>query len=171
MRARIKLFTPIQKNRQQITLELSADFTEEYESLKDCEVDVEIKKHREKRSLTANAYFWVLIGKIAEKLSIPDDEVYRQMIKDVGVSEVICVPKRAAALLEKTWSANGKGFFTETLDVGDQVTMKLYYGSHLYNTKQMSRLIDNAVQDAKALGITTETPDQIARMVSLWNPS
>ena len=105
MRARIKLFTPIQKNRQQITLELSADFTEEYESLKDCELDVEIKKHREKRSLTANAYFWVLVGKIAERLNIPDDEVYRQMIKEVGVSEVICVPKRAAALLEKTWSA------------------------------------------------------------------
>ena len=33
--------------------------------------DVDIKEHREKRSLDANAYFWVLVDRLAEKLRIP----------------------------------------------------------------------------------------------------
>ena len=32
-------------------------------------LDIEIKKHRNKRSLDANAYCWVLLGKLAEKMN------------------------------------------------------------------------------------------------------
>jgi hypothetical protein len=37
----------------------------------------------------------------------------------------------------------------------------LYYGSSTYNTAQMSLLIDHLVQDAKALGIETMTPQEL----------
>ena len=33
--------------------------------------------------------------------------------------------------------------------VGDMVTLRAYYGSSVYNTKQMSRLIDSIVNDCK----------------------
>ena len=33
--------------------------------------DAELKEHREKRSLDANAYAWVLLGKLSAKLNIP----------------------------------------------------------------------------------------------------
>ena len=41
-------------------------------------------------------------------------------------------------------------------------------GSHTYNTKEMSRLIEGTVQEAKALGIETATPEEIRRMEERW---
>lgn len=44
----------------------------------------------------------------------------------------------------------------------------LYYGSSTYNTEQMSRLIDNIVQDCKAVGIETMTPAELAALKDAW---
>ena len=46
--------------------------------------DLEIKEHREKRSLDANAYAWVLIHKLAEAMRITPEEVYLQAILGIG---------------------------------------------------------------------------------------
>ena len=58
----------------------------------------------------------------------------------------------------------------EKLDYGDNdtVTVRCFYGSSQYNTKQMSRLIDDIIQDCEALGIETKSPDEIANMISQW---
>jgi 2-iminoacetate synthase ThiH len=40
----------------------------------------------------------------------------------------------------------------------------LYYGSSTYNQEQMTQLIDNIVQDYKAVGIETLTPVELARL-------
>ena len=45
---------------------------------------VEVKQYRKKRSLDANAYCWVLIDKLAEKLNVSKTEVYRREIKEIG---------------------------------------------------------------------------------------
>ena len=47
--------------------------------------------------------------------------------------------------------------------------LRCYYGSSTYDTKQMSQLIDNLVQDCKALGIETLTPDKLALLTEEWN--
>ena len=44
----------------------------------------------------------------------------------------------------------------------------LYYGSSTFDTKQMSRLIDNIVQDCKAVGIETLTPQQLDALKEGW---
>ena len=44
----------------------------------------------------------------------------------------------------------------------------LYKHTHTLDSKEMARLIDGAVQDAKQLGIETKTPQQLAEMKSLW---
>ena len=31
----------------------------------------EVSEYREKRSLSANSYYWVLVGQIAEKMNLP----------------------------------------------------------------------------------------------------
>ena len=41
----------------------------------------EIKEHRERRSLNANAYAWVLISKIADAVRKNKDDVYLEMLK------------------------------------------------------------------------------------------
>lgn len=47
--------------------------------------DVEIKEHREKRSLDANRYCWVLLGKLADKLfPVTKNEIYREYVRQIG---------------------------------------------------------------------------------------
>lgn len=45
---------------------------------------------------------------------------------------------------------------------------RVYKGSSEFDTREMSVLIDGIVNEAKNLGIQTETPEQIANMISLW---
>ena len=52
--------------------------------------------------------------------------------------------------------------------VDDATFYKIYRGSHTYDSKEMSILIEGTVADAKEMGIDTKTPDEIRRMVSAW---
>ena len=158
------------------TLTLEINERNDFESLVDemrdkDKLSIEVKPYREKRSLDANAYFFVLADKLAEKLHTSKVEVYRNAIKDIGgVSEVVCVKNQAVERLCEGWSQNGIGWQTETFPskIEGCTNVILYYGSSTYDTKQMSALIDHIVQDCKAVGIETRTPDEIADMLSLW---
>ena len=87
------------------------------DSLKEGQVyDVEIKEHREKRSLDANAYFWVLVDRLAEKLRIPTTEIYRRYIREIGGNhEMVCVIDSAVEKLRNGWEHNGLGWQTDTM--------------------------------------------------------
>lgn len=132
---------------------------------------IEVKPYRERRSLDANAYFFVLVDKLAEKLNTTKEEIYRNAIKEIGgVSETICVRDKAVKRLCESWSRNGLGWQTDTFPskIEGCTNVILYYGSSTYDTAQMSRLIDNIVQDCQAVGIETRTPDEIANLLSMW---
>lgn len=149
-----------------------------YEELKHAEkLTIKISVYREKRSLDANSYFWVLCGKLAKKLSndkvkYTKEDVYRKAIKEVGIyKDFAGLSQSDAKTLRHAWELLGTGWITEQVDFmpdGENVIIRCYYGSSQYNTKQMSRLIDNIVQDCQAVGINTMTPNQIAEMLSLW---
>ena len=131
----------------------------------------EIERKRKKRSNDANAYLFVLADKLAEKLNIPKEEIYRNCIKEIGgVSEVVCVKNEAVEKLCDGWKRNGLGWQTDTMPskIKGCTNVVLYYGSSTYNTEQMSRLIENIVEDCKIQGIETRTPQEIADMLSLW---
>ena len=94
--------------RQRLTLELDG---EEFDQLKDCALDVTIKKHRERRSLDANAYFWVLCDRLAEATREPKEQIYRAAIRDIGGnSETVCVKEQAADKLRQGWEHKGLGW-------------------------------------------------------------
>lgn len=143
-----------------------------YNELSQCDkVSVKIDKYREKRSNEANAYCWVLLGKLAAKLNKPKIELYRDFIKDVGDNcEVVCVVDKAVEKLCKGWMRNGIGWVTDTMPskIDGCTNVILYYGSSTYDTLQMSNLINNIVDECKEQGIQTQTPDEIANMLSLW---
>lgn len=133
--------------------------------------DYEIVKQKKKRSLDANAYFFVLADKLSEKLNIPKEEIYRNCIKEIGgVSEIVCVKNEAVQKLCEGWRHNGLGWQTDTMPskLEGCTNVVLYYGSSTYNTEQMSRLIENIIEDCKAQDIETKTPNEIADMLSLW---
>ena len=134
-------------------------------------LSIEIKPFRARRSLDANAYFFVLADKLAEKLNTTKEEVYRNAIKEIGgVSETVCVQDQAVDRLCESWRRNGIGWQTDTFPskIVGCTNVILYYGSSTYDTAQMSRLIDNIVQDCKAVGIETCTPAELERLLSLW---
>ena len=143
-----------------------------FEELKDCEkLSIKISKYREKRSLNANSYAWLLLTQIAENQGITKEEVYKHHIKEIGVCRQVEIDEKAADTLVHSWGLHGLGWFSEKLDYGEHdgfVLINLYYGSSTYNKKQMGRLIDNIVQDCQALGIETKTPDELERLKSLW---
>lgn len=129
------------KNKQIISFELDGDFTDDFDELNGKELDIIVKPHRERRSLDANAYCWVLLDKLSEKLNVPRIELYRETIKHIGgVSETVCVKQKAADKLCEMWAKNGIGWQTEQIKskIDGCVNVVLYYGSSEYDTAQMS---------------------------------
>lgn len=139
---------------------------------KDRLYDLEIKEHREKRSLDANAYCWKLIGKLSEAMKIPPAEVYREAIRNVGSAYTpMCVREKDVDQFKASWSRNGMGWFVEDLgrsQVPGCRNLAAYHGSSVYDTRQMTALIDNIVQDCKALDIETLPPDKLALLKEEW---
>lgn len=142
--------------------------------------DAELKKHREKRSLDANSYCWVLLRKLAEKMAdITKDgkaptkeEIYRSHIKDVGVYEPLPIREDAVERFCEAWKEKGIGWFVEVVDDSKLPGYKkvfAYYGSSTYDTREMARLIDNIVQDCKELGIETLPPYELERLKEEWS--
>lgn len=139
---------------------------------KNCVYDLQVKEHREKRSLDANAYAWVLIDRLAEATGCPKADIYKKAIREIGgVSDTVCVVEKAADRLERVWKTNGIGWFSERREskIPGCVTVTLYFGSSTYDTRQMSRLIDHIVYDCKALGIETLPPERLAAMKEEWS--
>lgn len=140
-------------------------------SMKQRTYTCEVKEQHKKRSLDANAYFWVLADKLAEATRISKEGIYRHAIREIGGnSTTVCVRDMAAEKLCQGWEKNGLGWLSDTFPskLPGCVNVTLYYGSSTYDTKQMSRLIDNIVQDCQAVGIETLTPDKLALLVEEW---
>lgn len=134
--------------------------------------DLEIKQHRERRSLDANAYCWVLLDKLAEKTGIRKTEIYKDLIRNIGGNcTVVCVQDVAVYDLRMGWEKNGIGWQTEEIPskIDGCTNVVLYYGSSTYDTKQMSRLIDLVVQECKEQEIETMTPQELSRLMETWH--
>lgn len=142
------------------------------ESLLGKKVTVKVGQYRKKRSLDANAYCWKLIGKIAEKTNLSTEEIYRSAIRGLGGnSDMVCIQNHAVESLRSGWSRNGIGWITDTMPskLDGCTNVVLYYGSSTYDTEQMSRLINNIVQDCYALGIETKSKEEIDSLLGAWS--
>ena len=147
-----------------LTVSVPGDWGEAFDELKAAPVAVEIKKWHPKRSLDANAYAWVLIDKLAERLRIPKVTIYREAIRSIGgVSDTVCALDRTVDRLVESWERNGTGWFAERLPSKTPgcTNLRLYYGSSSYDSKQMSALIDSLVEECETQGIETLTPSEL----------
>ena len=148
-----------------VTLSLPRHHAEDLKALVDVDVAVDVKKWRNKRSLSANAYCWVLITQIAQSMTPPmnKEEVYVEMLKRYGQGGFISIQADKASDVTRAFDyyvqkgegeVNGKKF----------LHYMVYVGSSKYNTKEMATFISGIVEEAKDLGIETLTPDEIARL-------
>lgn len=139
-------------------------------------LDVEVKRHREKRSLDANAYYWLLVGKIGKITGDSKNHIHNIMLERYGELDKMpdgslipfCIRDDIDHLefpyphLKPT---------QKTLSKGDKL-YRWYYqikGSSEYNTAEMSHLIDGIVSECKEMGIETLPTDELERMMAIYD--
>lgn len=144
--------------RAEITFTTSKSAVYGLEELKDKELLVKVNSYSKRRSLSQNAYMWVLIGELANALKLSKDEVYRNYIKDYGIFEVIPIKKEAEDMFIKTWKSHGLGWVCEVLKESKLTgydNLIAYYGSSVYTSEQMKNLLEAIIEDCKEQGINT----------------
>lgn len=161
-----------------VSLELDARI-EDIEKLKDKKLSVEIKQYREKRSLDANAYYWQLVSKLSDAIGRPNNWIHNWMLREYGEIEVID-GQGVYLVLPDTEAAQKTAEHAETYHLKPTSQVKLgkdgrmyrtymmLRGSSSFDTKEMSRLINGLVDECKAVGIETMTPDELERMMAAY---
>lgn len=130
---------------------------------------------REKRSLNANSYFHKLCQEIANAVGSSLTEVKNRLIREYGQyfydenGNIPTIMMKEDYYDMMLCSEEQHIKFVSRQD--GMVKMALMRGSHTYDTKEMSRLIDGTVAEAKELGIETLTPDELERMKASWKAS
>lgn len=154
-----------------LTFEVDASASGQIESMKkDDLLRIKAVKYRQKRSLDANAYAWVLMTKIANHPDIASskEEVYEQMLQKYGTfyeDEGGYIPITVKKTVDM---AKVPGHWKHIKDNGNFASYLMIKGSSEYNTAEMSRFIDRIVEEAQELGIETATPDELERMKQEW---
>lgn len=126
-----------------------------------------IKKYRKQRSPDANAYCWVLLGKLADALRKGKEELYLEMLKEYGQMTVVSVREDATEVFTRGvryFDVFGQG----ELNGKTYNHIKVYSGSSTFNTKEMAIFLDGIISECEALGIETATPEEQARMKASW---
>ena len=163
-----ELIVTMPKSEKDNIQNLILDYVNKEDKEWECLVGVKKKK----RSIDANAYLWVLSDKIAAKLNTTKEKVYQEAITQVGVFDVLLIQDKAVESFVDMWNRQGLGNYAEVMyqskTVRNCTAVRAYHGSHLYDTKAMSRLIDYIVSEAKEQGIETMTPAEIERIKFLW---
>ena len=131
----------------------------------------EVKEVKKRRSLDSNAYAWVLLGKLQDKLHIAKEDIYKSLIKEIGSYEVIPVKNEAVERFRQAWSKNGLGWITETTKskLEGFTNVIAYYGSSSYNISEMSKLIELIVQECKQQEIETMTQNELNSLLESWD--
>ena len=130
---------------------------------------VEIKLHRNKRSLDANAALWKMLTEMAIELRTTKEELYERYLRQYGVSEIVGVSPNAIEDMKRLGGAkfyNDKG--RTNVNGKEVVYLELIFGSSGYNTKEMSRLLDHVIEDAKDLGIDFISKEDRNIMMKNW---
>lgn len=128
-------------------------------------LSIEIDKYREKRSLNANNYAWKLITEIGNATLLSKEDVYLEMLKQYGQSEIISV---LAHIPIREYVKYCEEAGESTLNGKLFKHYKVYKGSSEFDTREMSIFIDGIVYEAEELGIQTMTPNEIARIKAAW---
>ena len=115
-----------------------------------------------------------MLQEVCDYKDIDTIEDYKRRVKELGIFKQFKIMTQDVKTFEKIWTDRGIAWFCEIVDttyIGDTEfkIINAYYGSSSYNSKQMSRLIDNLVQDCKAVGIETKPQAEIDNLLRQWD--
>lgn len=172
----LKTDTDISTRKLKISLLVDTNNKDIVEQLKnENKLTIELKKWRQKRSLDANSYCWVLCDKIAKELCkdgtiVTKEDVYKDAILQIGSFEPFIVQEKTYSKFKRIWEKQGLGFLVQEVSKKDKcIKVNCYYGSSTYNTKEMSLLIECIVELAKTLNIETKPQSEIDSLLKEWD--
>lgn len=172
----LKTDTDINTRKLKISLLVDINNKNAVEQLKnENKLCIELKKWRQKRSLDANSYCWVLCDKIAKELCkdgtiVTKEDVYKDAILQIGSFEPFIVQEKTYMNFKRIWEKQGLGFLVQEVSKKDKcIKVNCYYGSSTYNTKEMSLLIECIVELAKTLNIETKPQSEIDSLLKEWD--
>lgn len=173
MTGKITNLSFLRTGEQILTIALDGDFTNAYDRLRGVKVDIDIRKHSEKRSLTANAYFHTLCHMIAEKCGLGDEEIKTGLVTEYGAMMRGKDGSCAGLKLPASVDVDAVYPYTKCFDKRHEDGIRfncyiLYKRTRDMNASEFCRLIDGAIYEAKNLGLETDTPEELARLKSLW---
>lgn len=173
MRGKLRDLTMNRDGTQNITLTVQTDFRDQFDALNGKDLDIEIKQHREKRSKSANAYFHVLVNKIAGETFGSDDAIKAHLVVKYGTvakdEDGCAIGFKLPASVNVSKIYPYTRLFDQRTENGKLFNCYLVLKpTHEMDTKEMARLIDGAIEEAKELGIETDTPEQIERYRQQW---
>lgn len=130
------------------------------------EYEIIVQKAVKHRSLDSNSYLWALVGQMAEVLNQDKDAVYYEMLKRYGVSIVVKIKDTDRDRFFRSWKYVEQH---EKLPPEERAQYyKVYLGSSVYDTQEMSVLLNGVVSECEELGIPTEANDRILSMLNAW---
>lgn len=146
-----------------------------YEELKELKnLSFSVNKQPPPRSNSANAYFWVLCGKLAAKTRQRKIDIYKEFIRNIGDNfDIFAIKNEAVEDFIASWGNGHLGWCCDILgksDIPNHTDIAAYYGSSTYNGSQMSALIDAAVFECQEQGIETLATEKINKLKSKWEP-
>lgn len=139
----------------------------------DCEW--EVKRHRRKRTLSQNAYYWQLVGQIADALRHPKEQIHNELLRSYGQIQgidgriiTVTIPDTEKAWEQALRATSYHIKPTSQVKTGTKNqrfrTYVMLKGSHEMTTEEMSVLLDGAVREAQEVGIETLKPYELEMM-------
>ena len=126
---------------------------------------VEVKLWKPKRTLTQNAYFHALVGKIAEAVGSSITEVKNELVADFGVFED---SPPVALRSDVEWQKLAIHLRpSPNYEVINEDVYQLFHimkSTTQMTTAEFSHLVDGTIEEAKQLGIETLPWHELQRM-------
>ena len=159
--------------KQIVSFVLNEDFRPVFDGLKDKDLDITAEVHKERRSKDANAYFHLLLNKIARLQSLSDDQVKRMLVTEYGALATDGDGDAIALVLPSTFNVEAIYKYVKVIgemERGGKLCYQyaIYKETHTLNTAEMSKLIEGTIYEAKQLGIETATPQEIAQLMAAY---
>lgn len=138
-----------------------------------------VKEYKRKRSLDANAYYWVLVTKLAKVLNLSKPHLHNLLLRRYGQPEIVD-RQMVFLVLPDSESGTRKADEAETYHIRPTSQVKtgvdgkvyrtyvMLRGSSTYNTAEMSELIDGLVSECKEQGIETLPEEELKRMMQMY---
>ena len=150
---------PFRAEHPVISFEVQAE-PEDLEKYSDIDLDISFSKHRNRRSIDANAFLWACLGEIARAINSDTWSIYLYMLERYGKFTHILVKPEAVEQVRQVWR--------ETKIVGEKngmIQMLCFFGSSTYNTKEFSQLLDGVVSEMKGMHLETPPDEEMKQLL------